>query len=147
MLLKTGLRQAVILVCSALLLGASTTAFARAQGGNKKPSLSLKASPSVSFAPSRIVMVAELKGGAEDAEEFYCPTVEWEWGDGTISTAEADCNPYEAGKSQIKRRYTVEHQFKSPGGFKISLRLKKGTKIAAMANAVVQVRAGLGPGN
>ena len=147
MLLKTGLCQAVILACSALLLVQSTTALARAQGGNKKPSLSLKATPSVSFAPARIVVVAELKGGADDHEEFYCPTVEWEWGDGTVSTAEADCNPYEAGKSQIKRRYTVEHQFRNPGGFKISLRLKKGNKVAAMANAVVQVRAGLGPGH
>ena len=146
MLLKTGSCQAVILACSALILVQSTTALAGAQGGNKKPSLSLKATPSVSFAPARIVVVAELKGGADDHEEFYCPTVEWEWGDGTVSTAEADCNPYEAGKSQIKRRYTVEHQFRSPGGFKISLRLKKGNKVAAMANAVVQVRAGLGPG-
>lgn len=142
---KTGFSQAVILACSALLLVLSTTLPARAQA-NKKPSLSLKATPSVSFAPARIVVVAELKGGADDAEEFYCPTVEWEWGDGTVSTAEADCNPYEAGKSQIKRRYTVEHQFKNAGGFKISLRLKKGSKVAAMANAVVQVRAGLGPG-
>ena len=90
--------------------------------------------------------MAELKGGADDSEEFYCPTVEWEWGDGTTSSAEADCNPYEAGKSQIKRRYTVEHQFRNAGGFKISLRLKKGSKVTAMANAVVQVRAGLGPG-
>ena len=147
MLLKTGFCQVVILSCSALLFVQSTTVLAHAQGGNKKPSLSLKATPSVSFAPARIVVVAELKGGSDDAEDFYCPTVEWEWGDGTVSTAEADCNPYEAGKSQIKRRYTVEHQFKNSGGFKISLRLKKGTKIAAMANAVVQVRAGPGPGN
>jgi len=144
MLSKTGFCQAVMLACSALLLVQATTAVA--QGGNKKPSLSLKASPSVSFAPARIVVVAELKGGADDAEEFYCPTIEWEWGDGTTSTAEADCNPYEAGKSQIRRRYTVEHHFKNAGGFKISLRLKKGPKVAAMANAVVQVRAGLGPG-
>jgi len=146
MLSKTGFCQAVMLACSALLFVQSTTALTRAQGGTKKPSLSLKATPSVSFAPARIVVVAELKGGAEDSEEFYCPTVEWEWGDGTTSTAEADCNPYEAGKSQIRRRYTVEHQFKNSGGFKISLRLKKGNKVAAMANAVVQVRAGLGPG-
>ena len=136
-----------MLACGALTLVQSTTVLARTQGGNKKPSLSLKATPSVSFAPARIVVVAELKGGADDHEEFYCPTVEWEWGDGTVSTAEADCNPYEAGKSQIKRRYTVEHQFRNAGGFKISLRLKKGNKVAAMANAVVQVRAGLGPGN
>jgi hypothetical protein len=116
---------------------------AREQGG-KKASLSLKAAPAVSFAPARVVVVAEIKGGPEDSEEFYCPTVEWEWGDDTVSTAEADCDPYSAGKSAIKRRYTIEHRFKNPGGFKIILRLKKGTKVIATANTLVQVRAGLG---
>ncbi len=144
MLLRTRVCRVVILACSALLLVPSNTLLARAQGGNKKPSLSLKATPSVSFAPARIVVVAEVRGGSDDTEEFYCPTVEWEWGDGTTSTAEADCDPYEPGKSQIKRRYTVEHRFKNPGGFRIALRLKKGTKVAAMANVLVQVRAGLG---
>ena len=46
------------------------------------------------------------------------------------------------GKSEIKRRYTVEHRYKNPGGFKIVLRLKKGNKIIAQANTQVQVRAG-----
>ncbi len=112
--------------------------------GNKKPSLSLKATPAVSFAPARVVVVAEVKGGANDFEEFYCPSVEWEWGDLTTSTAEADCQPYEAGKSEIKRRYTVEHRYKNPGGYKIVLRLKKGNRVVATANSMVQVRAGLG---
>ncbi|HEX4912318.1 MAG TPA: hypothetical protein VFV51_00100 [Vicinamibacterales bacterium] len=112
--------------------------------GNKKPSLTLKATPAVSFAPARIVVVAEVKGGPNDFEEFYCPSVEWDWGDFTSSTAEADCEPYQTGKSEIKRRYTVEHRYKNPGGYKIVLRLKKGNKIIATANAMVQVRAGLG---
>jgi hypothetical protein len=140
---KTGVSQAVILACSALLLVPAHTSPARAQGGNKKPSLSLKATPTVSFAPARIVVVAEVKGGANDHEDFYCPTIEWEWGDGTSSTAESDCAPYEAGKSEIRRRYTVEHQFKNPGGFRIALRLRKGTRLTASANTLVQVRAGL----
>jgi hypothetical protein len=143
MLSKSGVAQALVLAFSALLLIPSNALLARGQG-NKKPSLSLKASPSVSFAPARIVVVAEVKGGAEDLEEFYCPTVEWEWGDLTTSTVEADCEPYTAGKSTIKRRYTVEHRYKNSGGFKIVLRLKKGDKVIASANTQVQVRAGLG---
>ena len=141
---QSGVAQALVLAFSALLIIQSNTLLARAQGGNKKPSLSLKASPSVSFAPARIVAVAEVKGGAEDFEEFYCPTVEWEWGDLTTSTVEADCEPYTPGKSTIKRRYTVEHRFKNPGAFKIILRLKKGDRIIASANTQIQVRAGLG---
>jgi len=140
----SGVAQALVLAFSAILLVPSSTLLAREQGGNKKPSLSLKATPAVSFAPARVIVVAEIKGGADDFEEFYCPTVEWEWGDFTTSTAEADCEPYSAGKSAIKRRYTVEHRFKNPGGFKIILRLKKGDRVIATANTQVQVRAGLG---
>jgi hypothetical protein len=141
---KSGVAQALVLAFSALLVIPSNALLARGQGGNKKPSLSLKASPSVSFAPARIVVVAELKGGADDLEEFYCPSVEWEWGDLTTSTVEADCEPYSPGKSTIKRRYTVEHRYKNSGAFKIILRLKKSDKVIASANAQVQVRAGLG---
>jgi hypothetical protein len=134
----------LLLAFSALLLIPAIASEASAQGGNKKPSLSLKATPAVSFAPARIVVVAEIKGGSNDFEDYYCPTVEWEWGDETTSTAEADCEPYQAGKSEIRRRYTVEHRYKNPGSFRIVLRLKKGDKMVAAANTMVQVRPGLG---
>lgn len=134
----------LLLAFSALLLFPAIASEAKEQGGNKKPSLSLKATPAVSFAPARIVVVAEIKGGSNDFEDYYCPTVEWEWGDETTSTAEADCDPYQAGKSEIRRRYTVEHRYKNPGSFRIVLRLKKGDKVVAAANTMVQVRPGLG---
>jgi hypothetical protein len=143
MRLRTGVVQASILAVSALLFNPANTLQAREQGGNKKPSLSLKATPAVSFAPARVVVVAEVKGGSNDFEEFYCPNVEWEWGDLTTSTAEADCDPYEAGKSEIKRRYTVEHRYKNSGGYRIVVRFKKGDRIVATANTMVQVRGGL----
>ena len=141
---NSGVARALFLAFSAFLLIPQNTLLAREQGG-KKPSLSLKATPSVSFAPARVVLVAELKGGPNDFEDFYCPTLEWEWGDLTTSTAEADCEPYAAGKSEIKRRYTVEHRFKNSGAFRILLRLKKGDKVVGSANTTIQVRAGLGP--
>ena len=143
--LKSRVAQAWVLAFSALLLVPQDTLLAREQGG-KKPSLSLKATPSISFAPARVVLVAEIKGGSNDFEEFYCPTLEWEWGDLTTSTAEADCEPYSAGKSEIRRRYTVEHRFKNAGAYKIMLRLKKGDKVVGSANTMIQVRAGLEPG-
>ena len=139
---QPGVAHVVVLALSALLVFPGTAL--RAEQGNKKPSLSLKASPAVSFAPARVVLVAELKGGPNDNEEFYCPTVEWDWGDLTTSVAEADCEPYEPGKTEVKRRYTVEHQFKNPGAFKVAIRLKKGTKVIAQATAQLQVRPGLG---
>jgi hypothetical protein len=143
MSVQSGVLQALSLASCALLLFTSSPLQAREQG-SKKASLSLKATPSVSFAPARIIVRAELKGGGDDSEELYCPTVEWEWGDGTISTAETDCTPFEAGKSEIKRNYTVEHQYKNPGNFKVYLRLKKGSRLAVSATTTVNVRAGLG---
>ena len=80
---------------------------------NKKPSISLRANPPVGFSPLRVVVTAELKGGANDYEDFYCASVEWDWGDDTKSESKADCDPYEAGKSEIKRRFVAEHTFRS----------------------------------
>src|SRR4026209_297726 len=78
----------------------------------KRPKLTLKARPDVGIAPMRVVLTAEFEGGSDDFEDYYCPTVLWEWGDGTVSESSTDCPPYEAGKSQIKRRYTMEHNYR-----------------------------------
>ena len=56
-----------------------------------------------------------MNGGPDDFEEFYCLAVEWDWGDDTRSNNSADCDPYEPGKSEIKRRYTQEHTYQSSG--------------------------------
>jgi hypothetical protein len=139
---RSGVAQALVLALSAFILVPSNALQAREQG-NKKPSLSLKATPAIAFAPARIVIVAEVKGGANDFEDFYCPSVDWDWGDDTNSTADTDCEPYQAGKSEIKRRYTVEHRYRNAGSYKVVLRLKKGDRIIASANTQIQVRAGL----
>ena len=81
----------------------------------KKPSISLRANPTSGFSPLRIVVTAEVKGGPNDYEDFYCASVEWDWGDGTKSESKADCDPYEAGKSEITRRFVQEHTFRSSG--------------------------------
>ena len=44
-----------------------------------RPRLTLKAQPAISMAPSRVILTAELAGGASDFEDYYCPAVEWEW--------------------------------------------------------------------
>lgn len=109
-----------------------------------KPKLSLRASPSVAFAPARIYVVAEIKGGPDDYEKFYCAGVEWDWGDGTKSEASADCEPYEAGKSEIKRRFPVEHTFRVAGQFRIQFRLKQKNDPVAAVNTTVRIQPGIG---
>ena len=75
----------------------------------------MRASPPVGFPPLRVVVTAEVKGGANDFQDFYCASVEWDWGDGTKSQSQIDCDPYEPGKSEIKRRYVEEHTFRGTG--------------------------------
>jgi hypothetical protein len=111
----------------------------------KRPKLTLKAQPVIAMSPARVVLTAELTGGPNDFEEFYCPTVEWDWGDGTHSESTADCEPYEAGRSEIKRRFTVEHVFRA-GMYKVMFKLKRRDKALTAATVNIQVRPGLSGG-
>jgi hypothetical protein len=109
---------------------------------DKRPQLKLTARPPLGMAPQKVVLTAEIVGGPDDAEDFYCPTVEWDWGDLTQSESTADCAPYEPGKSSIKRRWTVEHVFQR-GSFHVVLRLKKRDKAITQATVIVEIRPGL----
>ncbi len=141
------LRRTAWAVAASLLTAAALTASLSAQKTGKdgkdkdpkdsadpRPKISLKAQPMIAMAPARIVLTAELTGGANDYEEFYCGAVEWEWGDGTKSESSSDCAPYEPGKSEIKRRFTVEHVFRM-GSYRVMFHLKRHDK--AVGNATI----------
>jgi hypothetical protein len=110
----------------------------------KRPKLSVKASPSMGISPARIVASADVSGGPDDFEEYYCAAVEWDWGDDTKSTSSADCDPYEPGKSTIKRRFTADHVYRTSGEYRIQFRLKKKNKSVASASTSVRIRPGVG---
>jgi len=114
----------------------------RADDKKSKPNISVKASPAIAFSPARVVATADLKGGANDYEDFYCPSIEWEWGDGTTSQDTLDCDPYEAGKSEIKRRFTASKVFQTSGDFRVIFRLKKKDKTIASGSTDVKIRPG-----
>jgi hypothetical protein len=109
----------------------------------KKPSVSVKATPAVSFSPARIVVVADIKGGSDDFEDFYCATVTWEWGDGTESENTTDCEPYEPGKSRIQRRFSTLHRYETSGEYRVVFRLKRQDKVVGSGTTIVRVRPGL----
>ena len=109
---------------------------------DKRPKISVNVNPSMGTNPVRVVATADLNGGADDYEEFYCPSIEWDWGDDTKSTNAADCDPYEAGKSQIKRRFTADHTYRQAGDFRIQFRMKKNKKTTG-GSVSVKVRPGI----
>ena len=126
-----------LVVAVALSVGASA---------EKKPKITVKANPSMGLSPVRVVVTADINGLGNDSEEFYCPAVEWEWGDDTKSSDSADCDPYVAGKSEIKRRFTADHTYQTSGEYQVQFRLKKKDKVIGFGSTVVRVRPGLGDG-
>jgi hypothetical protein len=112
----------------------------------RRPSLVVRATPPVGFTPLRVRAVAELRNGSDDFPDFYCATVEWDWGDGTMSENSSDCDPYEAGKSTIQRHFSAEHIYRQGGAYRIFFRLKQKTKQVAAASTNVTVRSGAGEG-
>jgi len=113
-------------------------------GEDKRPKVSVKATPAMAFSPARIIATAEITGGANDLEEFYCAATEWDWGDGTKSNNSADCEPYEAGKSEMRRHFAVDHVFRAAGEYRIQFRLRKKAKVVGAASTTVKVRPGVG---
>jgi hypothetical protein len=137
-------RHALSLLAVLLVsLATASTVGAQRSGDDKKPSLSLRATPPVGFSPLRVRLVVDVRGGADDYQDFYCPSIEWDWGDGTVSGNSEDCDPYESGKSAIRRRYTIEHVFRQPGTFQVFFRLKQRDRVIAASSSNVQVRPGV----
>ena len=122
---------------------ASGGASSAQRGDDRKPSLSLKANPPVGFSPLRVRLVVDVKNGANDYQDYYCPGVQWDWGDGTVSENSEDCDPYQAGKSEIRRRYSVEHVFRLAGTYQVFFRLKQRDRVIAAISANVEVRPGV----
>jgi len=110
---------------------------------SKKATMVVRVSPPISFSPARVVVTAELRGGGPDDAELYCPEIEWDWGDGTKSEATENCEPYEEGKSTVKRRWTTSHTFETQGMYRVQLRLKRGNKTIIAGNNTVQVKPGV----
>jgi hypothetical protein len=86
----------------------------------------------MAFSPVEILVTGQLKGGA-DLEEFYCPGLEWDWGDGTRSEHESDCAPFESGAT-LERFFSARHAFREPGAYNVRLTLRRATRTVAVAS-------------
>ena len=139
----------VVLTASALCAAFCVpVAASQADKADKKskPAVYVRSTPIVGFSPARMVVTAELRGGADDYQDFYCATVEWDWGDDTKSESGADCEPYVQGKSEIKRHFTFDHVFNTAGDFRVEFKLKQKNKVVARGTTDVKVRPGIRDG-
>ena len=97
----------------------------------------------MAFSPVGIIAIAELSGG-EDSEDFYCLAIEWDWGDGSKSYQDSDCEPYEPGM-KIERRFTSEHYYPRAGSYHIRAALKAQDRVVATNAFRLMVRQGIPP--
>lgn len=147
-------RQAGVLalVCTAVVTSSWMPATGTVHAGpdveqaKGKPKAVLRVNPAVIFPPARVVATAELTEGANDFQEYYCPKIEWIWGDDTQSESGEDCDPYEAGKSEIRRRYSADHNYRSDpmgGGsrsYEVIFRMKQGSKTVLSLRQTIRVQ-------
>lgn len=135
----------VVLVCLCASGGTSAaqrTTDEQKPDDDKKPSLALRANPPTGFSPLRVHVSIDVRGGPDDYADFYCPSIQWDWGDGTVSENSEDCEPYVEGTSTIRRRFSADHVYRQSGGYRLTFRLKQKNKVVASSSATIQVRAG-----
>ena len=110
------------------------------QGPDDDPRLRLRVTPRVAFAPANMLFVGTLRGGPDDNEELYCATMEWDWGDDTVSETTPDCEPFEPGTTEIRRRFSVRHTFDYQGRYEVRLNLKRRDDILISARTRIEIR-------
>ena len=111
-----------------------------------RPELTLRARPQVAFAPAEISFTGVLRGGSDDYEDFYCVSAEWDWGDGTKSESIFDCDPYEPGVSEIRRRFSRRHSFDVGGRYEVHLALKRRNDVVQLVRTSIVIQGGF-PGD
>lgn len=108
-----------------------------------RPELRLRARPNTAFAPAEVVFTGRLRGGNDDHEDFYCLSAEWDWDDGTTSESIFDCDPYEPGTSEIRRRFSRRHSYRTGGRYEIRLILKRRDEVVETARTRIVIQGGI----
>jgi hypothetical protein len=120
-----------------MLVAALAVTVAAGERGVKRPRLDVRASPRMSLMAANVLVVAELVGG-DEIEDFYCPAIVWEWGDGARSAHEGDCPPFEPGMA-MTRRHTASHAYRQPGEYSLRVTLRRAGRSLAAATTFVTI--------
>jgi hypothetical protein len=126
---------------AALLSVAVWTADAR-ERDETKPDVILRASPRISLAPPGglrpVILTAEIVG--PETEKYYCPEIVWIWPDGTHSSEESDCAPFEI-RTDYPRRFNRRIAAPAfPRDYRVCIVLRKGGALIDKSCAKYAVR-------
>jgi hypothetical protein len=98
----------------------------------------------MAFGPVSVLVVAQLQGGDEH-EDFYCPDLEWDFGDGSRSSSQSDCEPFVPGMT-LERHFMARHDYLRAGDYEVKVTLRRATRTLAVASARVTVHASVATG-
>jgi len=91
----------------------------------------------------RVEVRARLEGEPEDPETYYCLDEVWDWGDGTESVYEPDCEPFEQDEdgedaAELKRQFTDSHHY-GPGQWFITLALMNDDDVVVSGTVEIRI--------
>jgi hypothetical protein len=106
------------------------------------PDVRLRVTPRISLAPpgggTPILLTAQLVG--PETEEYYCPEIVWIWPNGTWSSEEADCEPFES-RDHYPRRFTKRIAARPyPRDYVVCVELRKSDEAIDRSCVSFQVR-------
>jgi PKD domain len=108
-----------ILICLLLIGPASHQIQSE---NSKKPKLTLTAYPRQGFGPMRVSINGKLENVSKKDKEFYCLQEEWEFGDGAVSSEQANCEDF-GDSTEVKLQFFAEHIYEEAGSYTIWLTL------------------------
>ncbi len=129
--------RCVLPVVPLVLISLAAPASASDRAEERKPRLDVRATPRMAFPPALVLVTGQLVGG-DDLEEFYCPALEWDWGDGGRSAQESDCPAFDVDM-KMARRFSARHAYREPGTYEIKLTLRRASRSVAAGTALVHI--------
>jgi hypothetical protein len=112
----------IFLFCLTLLLLIGPATHQIQSENSKKPKLVLTAYPRQGFGPMHVSINGKLENVPKGDKEFYCLQEEWEFGDGAVSSEQANCEEFKDG-SEVKVQFFAEHVYEDAGSYTIWLTL------------------------
>jgi PKD domain len=114
----------IVLLCVVLFTFGSGIGKTESEKDKKdaKPKLVLDAKPRQGLSPHHASMSARLEGVGDTDQDWYCLKQEWDFGDGSISAEEPQCEPYTA-ETKILKEFYSDHTYDDPGKYPVRFKL------------------------
>ena len=120
-------------------------------GASKDAKVELQPTPRVAMMPGgthAAVVRFRLRVSDGGKEDYYCPRVEWEWDDGTKSSEESDCPPFEqATAPDHERIWSHTREYWDAGQHLVTVRIFKGDRLVRKVETTVDIRGETVPEN